>query len=127
MLTLLTPSMDSLRGDIFGKIDDLSTGLRSEISSIRQELQNSTEPLQRTVEAHDVTVRKRISVFPNYTSSVAKKRAAFSTVKCDLRSYPDVKFGLLYPAVLKVTMPDGTSHKFEDPTVATDFVNKNCK
>lgn len=35
----------------------------------------------------------------------------------------DVKFALLYPAVLRVTMP----HRFEDPSAATDFVSKNCK
>lgn len=252
--TLLQSLMDSLRSDIFEKIDGLSTSIRSEIASVRQELKNSIEPLQRAVDAHEVTVLelenattdhntriseleatvsmltkqaarledkcedlegrsrrnnirvigvpegvegprptdfiaqllqdllglnekplldrahrtlrekpsgggpprpfvarihffhvrnlilqrageaspllykgKRVSVFPDYTSSVAKKRAAFSTVKRNLRSCPDVKFGLLYPAILRVTMPDGSSHRFEDPTTATDFVNKNCK
>lgn len=251
---LLQSMMDSLKSDIFGKIDALSTSLRSEISSVRQELKSSIEPLQRTVDAHEGTVReleraatdhsarlseleatvsmlttqvkrlddkcedlesrsrrnnirvmgvpeglegprptdfiaqllqdllgleekplldrahrtlrekpkegspprpfvvrvhfyhvrslilqragemspllhqgKRISVFPDYISSVAKKRAAFGAAKRMLRSRPDVKFGLLYPAILKITMPDGTSHRFEDPTAATDFVNKNCK
>lgn len=54
--TMLQSMMDTLRSDIFGKIDDLSTGLRSEIASVRQELKSSIEPLQRTVEAHAVTV-----------------------------------------------------------------------
>lgn len=252
--TLLQSLMDSLRSDIFEKIDGLSTSIRSEIASVRQELRNAIDPLRRTVDAHEATVHeleraatdhntrindleatvsmltkqatrledkcedlewrsrrnnirvvgvpegvegtrpadfiaqllqdllglnekhlldrahrtlrekpregmpprpfvarihffhvrililqrageaspllyngKRVSVFPDYTSSVAKKRAAFSTVKRNLRSHPDVKFGLLYPAVLRVTMPDGSSHRFEDPTAATDFVNKNCK
>lgn len=252
--TLLQSLMDSLRSDIFEKIDGLSTSIRSEIASVRQELRNAIDPLQRTVDAHEAMVHeleraatdhntrindleatvsmltkqatrledkcedlegrsrrnnirvvgvpegvegsrptdfiaqllqdllglnekplldrahrtlrekpregmpprpfvarihffhvrililqrageaspllyngKRVSVFPDYTSSVAKKRAAFSTVKRNLRSHPDVKFGLLYPAVLRVTMPDGSSHRFEDPTAATDFVNKNCK
>lgn len=252
--TMLQSMMDSLRSDIFGKIDDLSTGLRSEIASVRQELKSSIEPLQRTVEAHAVTVcdlersasdhggriveleatvsmltkraagledkyedlearsrrnnirllgvpegvegprptdfiaqllrdllglnetplldqahrtlrekpkegepprpilarihffhvrslilqrageaspllykGKKVSVFPDYTSSVAKKRAAFTPVKRILRSHSAVRFGLLYPAVLRITMPDGTSHRFEDPSVATEFINKNCK
>lgn len=47
----------------------------------------------------------RISVYPDYTSSVVKRRAAFGTVKCNLRSYPDVKFGFLYLATFKTTMP----------------------
>ena len=252
--TMLQSMMDSLRSDIFGKIDDLSTGLRSEIASVRQELKSSIEPLQRTVEAHAVIVcdlersssdhggriveleatvsmltkraagledkyedlearsrrnnirllgvpegvegprptdfiaqllrdllglnetplldrahrtlrekpkegepprpilarihffhvrslilqrageaspllykGKKVSVFPDYTSSVAKKRAAFTPVKRILRSHSAVRFGLLYPAVLRITMPDGTSHRFEDPSVATEFINKNCK
>lgn len=84
--------------------------------------------LQRAGEASPLLYKgKRISIFPGYTSSVAKKRAAFGTVKHILRSHTDVKFGLLYPATLKITLPDGTSHRFEDPTTATDFVNKNYK
>lgn len=37
---MLQSMMDSLRSDIFGKIDDLSTSLRSEIASFRQELKS---------------------------------------------------------------------------------------
>lgn len=252
--SLLQAMMESLKNDIFGKIDESAAILRSEILSVRQELKSSVEPLQRAVEAHEATMRdlehaatdhstrideleatvgmltsqvkrlddkcedlegrsrrnnirvmgvpeglegpratdfvaqllrdllkldekplldrahrilrerpkegtpprpfvvrvhffhirsqilqragesspllyngKRISIFPDYTSSVAKKRAAFVPVKRILHSYPGVKFGLLFPATLRITMPNGTSHRFEDPTVATDFVNKNCK
>ncbi|KAF3854367.1 hypothetical protein F7725_022524 [Dissostichus mawsoni] len=95
--------MESLKNDIFGKIDASAASLHSEILSVRQELKSSVEPLQHA------------------------KRAAFVPVKRTLHSYPNVKFGLLFPATLKITMPNGTSHRFEDPTVATDFVNKNCK
>ncbi|KAJ8366335.1 hypothetical protein AAFF_G00361280 [Aldrovandia affinis] len=54
---LLQSMMDSLKSDIFVKIDALSASLRSEISSVRQELKSSIEPLQRTVDAHEETVR----------------------------------------------------------------------
>jgi len=54
--TILQSMVDSLRSDIFGKIDDLSSGLRSEIASVRQELKSFIEPLQHTVKAHAVTV-----------------------------------------------------------------------
>ncbi|KAK1879038.1 LINE-1 retrotransposable element ORF1 protein, partial [Dissostichus eleginoides] len=67
---------------------------------------------------------KRISIFPDYTSSVSKKRAAFVPVKRTLHSYPNVKFGVLFPATLKITMPNGTSHRFEDPTLEiAEFVD----
>ena len=48
---------------------------------------------------------RRISIFPDFTPAVAKKRAAFATVK---------KFGLLYPATLPITLPSGQTHRFED-------------
>lgn len=38
-----------------------------------------------------------ISVFPDFTSSIAKKHSAFSAVKRSLRSFPEVKYGLLIP------------------------------
>lgn len=246
--------MDTLKNDLFSKMDTVAVGLHSEISSVRGELKASIEPLQRLVDSHEAAVRdleqaandhssriteleatvtklsaqvirlddkcedlesrsrrnnirvvgvpegmegprptdfiavllqdllgleektllnrahrslrnepaagsqprafivrvhffhvrntilrragesspllykdKRISVFPDFTSSVAKKRSAFSAVKRSLRSFPEVKFGLLYPATLKITMPGGTSWRFEDPSLASDFVKKNCK
>lgn len=251
---MLQSMMNSLRSDIFGKIDDLSVGLRADIAAVRQELKSSIEPLQSAVEAHATTISElersasdhsgrvteleaavsmltkqtarleekyedlearsrrnnvrlvgvpegaegprptefiaellrdvlgleekplldrahrtlrekpgdgapprpivarvhffhvrslilqrageasplsfkggRISVFPDYTSAVARRRAAFTAVKRSLRSHPTVRFGLLYPAVLKVTMPDGKVHRFEDPSVASEFINKNLK
>ncbi|KAJ8358111.1 hypothetical protein AAFF_G00032810 [Aldrovandia affinis] len=189
---LLQSMIDSLKSDIFVKIDALSASLRSEISSVRQELKSSIEPLQRTVDAHEETVRDleraatdhstRIdeleSTVSMLTSQVKRlddkcedlegrsrrnnirvlgvpegleghratdfvaqllqdllglnekplldrahrilersprrgpprpfvKRAAFGAVKRTLRSYPNVKFGLLFPATLRITMPDG--------------------
>lgn len=65
-------------------------------------------------------------MFPDYTSAVAGKRATFAAVKRALRSHPEGKFGLLYPAVLKITMPNRAIHRFEDDSVAAEFVNKNC-
>ncbi|KAI4829004.1 hypothetical protein KUCAC02_023068 [Chaenocephalus aceratus] len=54
-------------------------------------------------------------------------RAAFGTVKRQLHSCPGIKFGLLYPAVLRITLPSGDTHRFEDPTAANDFVNTKLK
>lgn len=36
-----------------------------------------------------------------------------------------MKFGLLYPAVLRLTLPDHTTYKFDDPGLAAEFVNKH--
>lgn len=56
---------------------------------------------------------------PDHTQAVAVKRT--------LHSFPGVKFGLLYLATLKITMPDETVHRFVDPDKAVEFVQKNCK
>lgn len=66
----------------------------------------------------------RISVFPYYTPSVAKRRAAFTEVKKELHSCPGVRFGLFYPDTLRITLPEGQVHKFEDSSTAMD--QKRC-
>lgn len=84
--------------------------------------------LQRAGEASPLLYKgKRISIFPDFTSAVAKRRAAFEPVKRSLRSIPGVKYGLFYPANLKITSPDGTSRQFDDPSSAFDYIEKNLK
>lgn len=70
---------------------------------------------------------RRISIFPDFTPTVAGKRAAFAKVKKELHSCPNIKFGLLYPATLRITLPGGQTHRFEDPALASVFVEKNIK
>lgn len=70
---------------------------------------------------------KRFFIFPDFTSSVAKKRAAFGTVKRSLRAIPGVKYGLFYPATLKITSPDGTSQQFTNREASAHFVEQNLK
>lgn len=53
---LLQSMMDSLKADIFGKLDSLSSSLRSEISSVRNELKESIEPLQEKIEQYGQTM-----------------------------------------------------------------------
>ena len=70
---------------------------------------------------------RRISIYPDFTPAVAKRRAAFASVKKELHSCPNVKFGLLYPATLRITLPGGQTHRFEDLALALDFIEKNIK
>ena len=69
----------------------------------------------------------KLSIFPDFTQAVRKKRALFAKVKKELHSCPGVKFGLMYPAVLRITLPSGQTRKFEDPEKAMNFVVKNIK
>lgn len=83
--------------------------------------------LRRASEAPLLHQGKKLFLFPDYTSSVAKKRAAFTDVKRLLHSCPGVKFGLRFPATLKIILPGGATHTFEDPATAMDFVKVNLK
>lgn len=65
----------------------------------------------------------RLSIFPDFTAEVARRRAAFVSVKKILHEHPSIKFGLFFPAELKITMPSGEVHKFIDPDAAMTFVN----
>jgi len=66
----------------------------------------------------------RISIFPDLAAAVAKKRAEFWKAKKMLRLVPGVKFGLLFPARLRVTLPDGKEHYFENSAEAIVFAER---
>ncbi|KAJ8332534.1 hypothetical protein SKAU_G00423230 [Synaphobranchus kaupii] len=67
---------------------------------------------------------KRISIFPDFTAIIAKKRASFIDVKRILRTIPDVKYVLFHPAQLRITLSDGKRHSFDNPLDATAFVKR---
>ncbi|XP_032408025.1 uncharacterized protein LOC116712251 [Xiphophorus hellerii] len=90
--------------------------------------QERNEILRRARESSPLLYEgKHVFIFPDYSTSVAKKRASFTKVKKELHSCPGIKFGLLFPAILRITLPNGQTRKFEDPALAADFVEKNIK
>uniref|UniRef100_A0AAR2M445 L1 transposable element RRM domain-containing protein n=1 Tax=Pygocentrus nattereri TaxID=42514 RepID=A0AAR2M445_PYGNA len=66
---------------------------------------------------------KRIAIFPDYTASVAKARAAFTDAQKALRGRGGVLFGLLYPARFKITYKED-SKEFRDPIKAMDYIKE---
>ncbi|KAL7397156.1 hypothetical protein ABVT39_004763 [Epinephelus coioides] len=70
---------------------------------------------------------KRFFIYPDYSAAVRKKRAAFTEVRRLLRRCPGVKYGLLYPATLKITAPAGEQTSFEDPTEAKHYIETNLR
>lgn len=66
----------------------------------------------------------QITVFPDYTASVAKARAAFTEVRKLLRDRQGVRFGLLFPARLRITY-EGADKQFTDPEKAMAYVKMN--
>lgn len=64
-----------------------------------------------------------VNIFPDYTASVARARAAFTEVRGLLRGREGVRYGLLFPARLRIT--HGEEDKvFADPGKAMDYVKK---
>lgn len=61
-----------------------------------------------------------LSLFPDYSPVTAKKRAAFKTVKKELRR-KGYQFFLQYPAILKVTLKGGATEYFHTPEEASAF------
>lgn len=65
-----------------------------------------------------------ITIFPDYTTSVAKARAAFTEVRKLLRDRQGVRFGLLFPARLQI-MNGEDDKQFTDPDKAMAYVKMN--
>lgn len=65
-----------------------------------------------------------IVIFPDYKASVAKARAAFTDVRKLLRGRQGVRFGILFPACLRVTYK-GEDMEFIDPAKAMAYVKEN--
>lgn len=65
-----------------------------------------------------------IAIFPDYAASVARARAAFTEVRRLLRNRQGVRFGILFPARLRITH-NGEEKEFTDADKAMGYVKKN--
>lgn len=65
-----------------------------------------------------------VTIFPDYTATVAKARAAFTEVRKLLCDRQGVRYGILFPARLRVTYK-GEDMEFTDPDKAMAYVKKN--
>lgn len=65
-----------------------------------------------------------IAIFPDYTANVARARAAFTGVRKMLRGRPGVRYGILYPARLRITHGD-VDKEFVDATKAMDYIKRH--
>lgn len=62
-----------------------------------------------------------IYIFPDYPPNVVQARSAFSEVRRLLRGRDGVKYGLLYPARLRITF-NGAEKQFQNPEEAMIYV-----
>ncbi|KAL7850030.1 hypothetical protein SRHO_G00193790 [Serrasalmus rhombeus] len=63
----------------------------------------------------------RFFVYPDFTPKVAKARAALNEVRKKLRTMDGVKYGIVYPARLRLTF-EGKSHEFTSAGEAERFI-----
>lgn len=83
---------------------------------------DAVEILRKAREKAPLTFNgQRIAIFPDYTASVAKARAMFTDVRKALRGRRDIRYGLLYPARLRITFKD-VSKEFVDHHEAMNYV-----
>lgn len=61
-----------------------------------------------------------VAIFPDYTARVAKARAAFTEVRKLLRNRQNVRFGILFPARLRVTH-NGEEKEFTNADKAVTY------
>lgn len=69
----------------------------------------------------------RIRIHPDYTQRITKQRAAFNEVCDELRRLDGVRYGLFYPAELRITTTEGIRQSFKDAKLAMEFVKGKLK
>lgn len=80
---------------------------------------------RRITSKKDLTFQgQRIQMFRDLPQEVAKARAAFTPVRKMLRGKPGVRFGIMYPAKLRVTH-DGRERMFTDPKEALAYAERH--
>lgn len=65
---------------------------------------------------------KPIYIYPDYTAAVRKRWAAFKEARELLSHCPNTRFGLLFPATLKITGPNGEQRSFDNPAEAKQYI-----
>lgn len=63
-----------------------------------------------------------ISIFPDHTAQAARASAAFNDVRRQLRDIPSIRYGLIYPALLRITTSGGVTKNFTSPGEAAVFI-----
>lgn len=63
---------------------------------------------------------QKVMFFPDISAELQRRRKLFDGVKQQLRSM-DVRYGLVYPARLRMTV-DGRTHEFNTPADAENFI-----
>lgn len=87
--------------------------------------QDVTKVLKRAADLRELSFNgQRIHIFPDFTPDVVRRRAAFNRARELLRDQPGVRYGMLYPAKLRVTF-NGTETVYKDARAACEFAERH--
>ena len=97
MLIKLTPPdwerlesmLASMKGVICGRIDSLATELRSEITSVKQELENTVEPIRQRLNSHDRTILELERVSTDNCSQLSELDTTVNFLKAQVKLLSD--------------------------------------
>ncbi|KAF7644906.1 hypothetical protein LDENG_00213830 [Lucifuga dentata] len=64
-----------------------------------------------------------ISVYPDYTTRVARARAEYNNIRQQLRGTEGVRYGILYPARLRITYQN-QDQIFSTPDEAQKYITQ---
>ncbi|KAL1264706.1 hypothetical protein QQF64_026429 [Cirrhinus molitorella] len=83
------------------------------------------EIMQKAARMQQIVFRgQRMNIFPDYPPAVVRRRALFKRARELLKDKPGVKYGLQYPAKLRVSH-NGKEFYFTDPDKAVKFAESN--
>ncbi|KAL7374712.1 hypothetical protein ABVT39_005980 [Epinephelus coioides] len=89
--------------------------------------QEKVDVLRKSAAAGAIFHNRRIHIYADNTPSVRAKRAAFNEVRGLLRRCPEVKYGILYPAILWITTPGGEQKSLDNASEARAYVMSNLQ
>uniref|UniRef100_A0AAV2KF52 Uncharacterized protein n=1 Tax=Knipowitschia caucasica TaxID=637954 RepID=A0AAV2KF52_KNICA len=90
---------------------------RGHLSSVSTTIKKRNAFSKGRLEIHG----KQILIFPDYSADLTRRRAAFNEVKVSLRQQEGVRYGLLYPARLRVSY-NGETKVFNTPSDVKDYI-----
>lgn len=80
-IALLQGMLQSVKNDICTKIDSLSTDLRAEIATVRQEVKDWLGPIQQKVESNADTIRDLERSASDHSDHITELESTISTLQ----------------------------------------------
>lgn len=81
--------LTSMKGDICGRIDSLASDLRSEIASVKQDLENTVEPMLQRLNEHDQTMHELERACTDNGTELSRLDSTVNSLKAQVKLLND--------------------------------------